>query len=62
MSPLMQEILNAKAKERKRLASLPIHEKLEIMERLRDFAVFMRRHREKRQAMEFYLRPTIQLK
>ena len=46
LSLLMTDILLAKAKRRRELAALPIEEKLVIMERLRDFAVGMKKWRE----------------
>jgi hypothetical protein len=42
---LMEQCLKDKAEARKKLAALPFEEKLKILERLRDFALYMREWR-----------------
>ena len=50
MSELMDRILAGKERERQRLANLPFDQKIEILEKLRDHAVAMRKWREEQGA------------
>jgi hypothetical protein len=45
MSELMDKILAAKARERKRLAALPFSEKVAILEKLRDRSLLISKSR-----------------
>jgi hypothetical protein len=45
MSELMDKILAAKARERKRLAALPFREKVAILEKLRDRSLLISKNR-----------------
>jgi hypothetical protein len=43
MTELMEKLLAAKSEERKRIASLPIEQKIELLEKLRDRQLSIRR-------------------
>ena len=52
MSELMDKILAAKARERKRLAALPFSEKVAILEKLRDRTLLIQKSSLHRQRLD----------